>query len=261
MPRPNLPPYPPTPSKHPFLHPLTSRPNRLTSHFWHYELQIPIFRLHTLSGPATLPELLSPGPNTQLYLEILYEHPSRSWLGRKKQLCRVLLGLWVVVKDGLATTEEYYPAAMARLWGVPGPEASSGDDYDGDGCGGGGSLCLGCNPKSPLARLPRSCESVGCNGQSVDGIEGRLCVFEVLRVMEIERLLREERGKIRWWRRRPVPAAWGVSGFPLRHRCIARFVDARVRITLAMCLDPRLLFVAEQDRQLQMSQFAAVMYW
>ncbi|RPA78163.1 hypothetical protein BJ508DRAFT_329543 [Ascobolus immersus RN42] len=230
---PTLLPHPPSPSDYPFLRGLHTplHKNPLLPSFWLTTLLIPVFRLHTLSGPATLAELLSPSPTTHLYLDVLYEHPPSpgSWWQRHKPVFRILRSLArVFVDGGGVTVAEYYSEAVRRIWGcIPGDSASAQ--------GSGGSGCMGCSPES----LAAEGDVLGCNGQSVEG----LCVFEILRVMEIERLLREERVCVgrdagrRWGRKcrvAAVPDEWGVTGFPMRRWDDP---DVVVRRALALCLE------------------------
>ncbi|RPA78173.1 hypothetical protein BJ508DRAFT_329552 [Ascobolus immersus RN42] len=244
----NLRPYPPSVAEYPFLKGIhTGTKNPFFTSFWLPGLLVPVFRLRSIDGPATLEELLSPGPTTQLYLEVLYEHPpaNASWLQRNRPIFRFLRGLAKVFFDEDATMpvaiSDYYPGAIVRLWGVPAADLSGDEAVEGSG----GSLCLGCSPKSPPGRLEVGKGMVACNTQAVEAIGGKLCVFEILKVMEIERLLREEKActkRTAGWakrRRNPVPEAWGVTGFPLRDRLD---LDIVVRQTLALCLDARLLF-------------------
>lgn len=179
------------------------------------------------------------------------EVPEDGWAGEVQLGLRRLNGPWggygeatkgYIAREGFSSSE-YEPAQeggkdVVSSWGGRMTEEKGGKAED-------GSQEDRYWERDYAAR--KRCRARGNKREVVKG----LCCFDALRVMEIERVLREERSKWWWQRSDPIPkelAKWGSWNWPMRR---SHYIDFTLRTTIALCLDTRLLYLSDENRKLR----------
>ncbi|RPA84048.1 hypothetical protein BJ508DRAFT_360053 [Ascobolus immersus RN42] len=163
--------YPATLEQYPWI--------RKDLHDWSHHLLLRTFRLRTSTGPATLPELLSPGPETKFYIEILWEHPPDAWWARRRMRKRTQKYTsiyhsgplpWIERLPTPRPRDDYYVKLMKKLWDrTPPPQTECTQHTHGE----------------------RHCCHRRREDAAVEFLPG-WTLFDLLRAVEVDRVVREE---------------------------------------------------------------------